>query len=57
MMGKFDIQEGILEGQTIVDFDKMMDKAVANTFFQKRLEHWVTDKSGGKSMQVDYILS
>ncbi|KAF7651214.1 hypothetical protein LDENG_00113870 [Lucifuga dentata] len=30
--------------------------AVTNTFFQKKQEHRVTYKSGGRSTQVDYIL-
>ncbi|KAK3564064.1 hypothetical protein QTP86_007518 [Hemibagrus guttatus] len=31
-------------------------KAMVNTYFQKREEHRVTYKSGGRSTQVDYIL-
>ncbi|MCJ8736341.1 hypothetical protein PDJAM_G00258540 [Pangasius djambal] len=45
-----------LEGQMVVDFAKRMDMAVVNTYFQKREEHRVTYKSGGRSTQVDYIL-
>ncbi|KAK3522272.1 hypothetical protein QTP86_000580 [Hemibagrus guttatus] len=33
-----------------------MDMAVVNTYFQKREEHRVTYKSGGRRTQVDYIL-
>ncbi|KAF7658937.1 hypothetical protein LDENG_00005840 [Lucifuga dentata] len=33
-----------------------MEMAVTNTFFQKKQEHRVTYKSGGRSTQVDYIL-
>ena len=44
------------EGQMVVDFTKMMEMATVNTFFQKRQEHRVTYKSGGRSTQVDYIL-
>ncbi|MCI4382172.1 hypothetical protein PGIGA_G00260710 [Pangasianodon gigas] len=40
----------------VVDFAKRMDMAVVNTYFQKREEHRVTYKSGGRSTQVDYIL-
>ena len=40
----------------VVDFAKKMEMAVVNTLLQKRQEHRVTYKSGGKSTQVDYIL-
>ncbi|KAK3520705.1 hypothetical protein QTP70_030581 [Hemibagrus guttatus] len=40
----------------VVDFAKRMDMAVVNTYFQKREEHRVTYKSGGRRTQVDYIL-
>ncbi|KAK3570513.1 hypothetical protein QTP86_020086 [Hemibagrus guttatus] len=56
VMGKFGVKERTLEGQMVVDFAKRMDMAVVNTYFQKREEHRVTYKSGGRSTQVDYIL-
>ncbi|KAK3556559.1 hypothetical protein QTP70_009539 [Hemibagrus guttatus] len=56
VMGKFGVNERNLEGQTVVDFAKRMDMAVVNTYFQKREEHRVTYKSGGRSTQVDCIL-
>ncbi|KAK3556710.1 hypothetical protein QTP70_015094, partial [Hemibagrus guttatus] len=56
VMRKFGVKERNLEGQMVVDFAKRMDMAVVNTYFQKREEHRVTYKSGGKSTQVDYIL-
>ncbi|KAK3532715.1 hypothetical protein QTP86_028084, partial [Hemibagrus guttatus] len=56
VMGKFGVKERNLEGQTVVHFAKRMDMAVVNTYFQKREEHRVTYKSGGRSTQVDYIL-
>ncbi|KAK3541600.1 hypothetical protein QTP86_033087, partial [Hemibagrus guttatus] len=56
VMGKFGVKERNLEGQMLVDFAKRMDMAVVNTYFQKREEHRVTYKSGGRSTQVDYIL-
>ncbi|KAK3540850.1 hypothetical protein QTP86_002352 [Hemibagrus guttatus] len=56
VMGKFGVKERNLEGQMVVDFAKRMDMAVVNTYFQKREEHRVTYKSGGKRTQVDYIL-
>ncbi|KAK3535533.1 hypothetical protein QTP70_016803, partial [Hemibagrus guttatus] len=56
VMGKFGVKERYLEGQMVVDFAKRMDMAVVNTYFQKREEHRVTYKSGGRRTQVDYIL-
>ncbi|KAK3570189.1 hypothetical protein QTP86_016499, partial [Hemibagrus guttatus] len=56
VMDKCKVKERNLEGQMVVDFAKRMDMAVVNTYFQKREEHRVTYKSGGRSTQVDYIL-
>ncbi|KAK3554319.1 hypothetical protein QTP70_020816 [Hemibagrus guttatus] len=56
VMGKFGVKERNLERQMVVDFAKRMDMAVVNTYFQKREEHRVTYKSGGRRTQVDYIL-
>ncbi|KAK3510549.1 hypothetical protein QTP70_009883 [Hemibagrus guttatus] len=56
VMGKFGVKERNLEGQMVVDFAKRMNMGVVNTYFQKREEHRVTYKSGGRSTQVDYIL-
>ncbi|KAK3558644.1 hypothetical protein QTP86_022969, partial [Hemibagrus guttatus] len=56
VIGKFGVKERNLEGQMVVDFAKRMDMAVVNTYFQKREEHMVTYKSGGRRTQVDYIL-
>ncbi|KAK3572550.1 hypothetical protein QTP86_000444 [Hemibagrus guttatus] len=56
VMGKFGVKERNLEGQMVVDFAKSIDMAVVNTYFQKREEHRVTYKSGGRRTQVDYIL-
>ncbi|KAK3528766.1 hypothetical protein QTP70_011183 [Hemibagrus guttatus] len=52
VMGKFGVKEKNLEGQMVVDFAKRMDMAVVNTYFQKREEHRVTYKSGGRRTQV-----
>ncbi|KAK3522581.1 hypothetical protein QTP86_025002, partial [Hemibagrus guttatus] len=51
VMGKFGVKERNLEGQMVVDFAKRMDMAVVNTYFQKREEHRVTYKSGGRRAQ------
>ncbi|KAK3548620.1 hypothetical protein QTP70_015565, partial [Hemibagrus guttatus] len=56
VMGKFGVKERNLEGQMVVDFAKRMDMGVVNTYFQKREEHRVTYKSGGRRTQVDYML-
>ncbi|KAK3513076.1 hypothetical protein QTP70_000955 [Hemibagrus guttatus] len=56
VMGKFGVKKRNLEGQMVVDFAKRMDMGVVNTYFQKREEHRVTYKSGGRRTQVDYIL-
>ncbi|KAK3537907.1 hypothetical protein QTP70_024570 [Hemibagrus guttatus] len=51
VMGKFGVKERNLEGQMVVDFAKRMDMGVVNTYFQKREEHRVTYKSGGRRTQ------
>ncbi|KAK3529345.1 hypothetical protein QTP70_029129, partial [Hemibagrus guttatus] len=56
VMDKFGVKERNLEGQMVVDFAKRMNMAVVNTYFQKREEHRVTYKTGGRRTQVDYIL-
>ncbi|KAK3513451.1 hypothetical protein QTP70_015450, partial [Hemibagrus guttatus] len=50
VMGKFGVKERNPEGQIVVDFAKRMDLAVVNTYFQKREEHRVTYKSGGRQV-------
>lgn len=55
-IGRFGVKERNLEGPIVVDFAKRMKMAVVNAYFRKREEHRVTYKSGGRSMQVDYIL-
>ncbi|KAJ8731483.1 hypothetical protein PYW07_004647 [Mythimna separata] len=34
----------------------MSDLAIANTFFQKKLQHLITYRSGSYSTQIDYLL-
>ncbi|KAK3567064.1 hypothetical protein QTP86_009258 [Hemibagrus guttatus] len=55
-VSKFGVKERNLEGQMVVDFAKRMDMAVVNTYFQKKEEHSINYKSGGRRTQVDYIL-
>ncbi|KAK3570319.1 hypothetical protein QTP86_017166 [Hemibagrus guttatus] len=52
VMGTFGVKERNLEGQMVMDFAKRMDMAVVNTYFQKREEHRVTYKSGGRRTQT-----
>ena len=56
VMGMFDMQDRNAEGQMVADFAKRMEMAIVNTFFQKREEHLVTYKGGGRNTQVDYIV-
>ncbi|KAK3519649.1 hypothetical protein QTP86_002806, partial [Hemibagrus guttatus] len=56
VMGKFGVKERNLEGQMVVDFAKRIDMAVVNNYFQKKEEHKVTYKSGGRRTQIDFIL-
>ncbi|KAK3517556.1 hypothetical protein QTP70_012542 [Hemibagrus guttatus] len=51
VMGKFGVKERNLERQMVMDFAKRMDMAVVNTYLQKREEHRVTYKSGGRRTQ------
>ena len=57
VMGRFGFQDRNAEAQMVVDFAKTMEMAVVNSSFQKRQEHKVTYKSGGRSTQVpDFLL-
>ena len=44
------------EEQAVVDFTKTMELAITNTYFVKKPEHRVTYNSGGRSLQVDYVM-
>ena len=44
------------EGERIIDFALAFDLAICNTFFQKRHDHYVTFRSGGRVSQIDFIL-
>ena len=57
IMGKYGGGTRNKEGLMVVDFKKKMHLAVVNTYFKKNDEQWVTYKSGGKSTQVDYVMS
>ena len=44
------------EGEEILQFAQAYDFGVVNTFFQKKMEHLITCKSGGRRSVIDYIL-
>ena len=56
VMGRSGDKEKKLEGHMLLDLAKTTKIAAVITYFQKREEHRVTYKSGGWSVQVDYIL-
>ncbi|KAF7706431.1 hypothetical protein HF521_019685, partial [Silurus meridionalis] len=56
VMGRYSFKERNVEGQMVVDFAKMMEMAVVNTYFKRNEDHRVTYKSGGRCTQVDYVL-
>lgn len=53
VMGMFGIQDRNEEGPIVEDFTKRIERAVVNTFFQKKQEHMVTYKRGNRSTQED----
>ena len=57
IMGRYGAGTRNKEGSMVVDFAKRMDLEIVNTYFKKKDEHRVTYKSGGKSTQVDYVIS
>ncbi|XP_042481018.1 uncharacterized protein LOC122061669 [Macadamia integrifolia] len=44
--GGFGVRERNVEGILVLDFATSYDFCIANTFFEKREEHLITDKSG-----------
>ena len=56
IMGRYGAGTRNKEGSMIVDFGKRMELAIVNTYFKKKDEHRVTFKSGGKSIQVYYVM-
>ena len=44
------------EGEVILKFAQAYDLGVVNTFFQKKMEHLITYKSGERRSVIDYIL-
>ena len=54
-MGRFGLGVRNAEGNRIVEFAQRMEMAIVNTF-EKRKEHKITYKSGGREAQIDYLL-
>ena len=54
VMSKFGVKEKKPEEQMVMDFENRMEMAVV-TSSQKGEKHNVTNKSGGRSTQVDYM--
>ena len=55
-MGRHGLGKRNNEGQAVVDFAKRRELAITNTYFVKKPAHRVTYSSGGRSLQVDYIM-
>ena len=55
-MGRYGPGTRNKKGSMIVHFSKRMDLVIVNTYFDKKDEHRVTYKSGGKTTQVDYVM-
>ena len=55
-MGRYGAGTRNKEGSMAVEFTKRMDLAIVNIYLKKKDEHRVTDKSGGKSTRVDYVM-
>ena len=56
IMGRYAAGTRNKKGSMVVDFGKRMDLVIVITYFKKKDEHRVTNKSGGKSIQVDYVM-
>ena len=44
------------EGRRVLDFAVSFDLVIANTFFRKREEHYITYKSGGNKAQINFMI-
>ena len=58
VMGGFSVNESNLEGQMVLDFAKIMEMVVGNSYHQnrKRTQGDIHCKSEGRSVLVDNIL-
>ena len=55
-MGRYGLGKKNNEGQAVVDFAHRMELAITNTYFVKKPAHIVTYNSGGRSLQMDYVM-
>ncbi len=55
LMDRYGVKERNVEGQMVVDFVKRMEVTVVNMYFMKKEDRGMTNKSGGRSTQVDYV--
>ena len=55
-MGRHGLGKRNNEGQAVVNFAKRRKLAITNTYFVKKPAHRVTYSSGGRSLQMDYIM-
>ena len=44
------------EGESVTDFAMVFDLSIVNTFFEKRPNHLVAYKSGGRESQIDLLM-
>ena len=54
--GGFGFGRANAEGRRVLDFVVSFDLAIANTFFRKREEHYITYMSGGNKAQIDFMM-
>ena len=44
------------EGERVTDFAMAFDLSIVNTIFEKRSNHLVNYKSGGRKSQIDFLM-
>ena len=54
--GGWGVGEKNEEGESVTDFAMAFDLSIVNTFFEKRPNHLVTYKSGGRQSQIDFLM-
>ena len=54
--GGFSVGERNEEGENILHLSQAFDPAIVNTFYSKRREHLLTNKSGGNATVKDYFM-
>ena len=56
MGGGGGVGENNKEGEMVTDFAMAFDLSIVNTFFEKRPDHVVTCKSGGRQSHIDFLM-